>query len=59
MSLIIASEKKKFRFLSDQDYFASCRDIRQSPNHMQQNSGNAYNYYVKVHLGLIGVYSAF
>ena len=55
-------EKISLTFLSEQAYFASwhqcCRYVRQSTKHMQQNSGNAYNYYVKLLLGLIGVYSA-
>ena len=54
--------KKILTFLSQQAYFASwhlcCRYIRQSTKHMQQSSKNAYNYYVKLFLDLIGVYSA-
>ena len=49
-------------FLTEHAHFASwhecCRYIRQSTKHMQHISENAYNYYVKLLLGLIGVYSA-
>ena len=59
---IIASLKKHLTFLSEQAYFVSwhqyCRYIRQSTKHMQQSSEDAYNYYVKLFLGLIGVCSA-
>ena len=45
------------RLLSDfagwHQYF---RNIRQSTKYMQQNSEKAYNFYVKLILGLIGVY---
>ena len=48
-------------FSSKQAYFASwhqfCQYIRQSTKHMQRNSQNTYKYYVKLLLGLIGVYS--
>ena len=63
LSQIIASEIFLLSFLSDQANFASwhqCfRYIRQSTKHMQQNSENAYNYYLKLLLGVIGYNSAF
>ena len=49
--------QKLLSFLSEQAYFASLhqcyRYIRQSTNHLQQNSENAYNIYVKLLLGQI------
>ena len=58
----IRLEKFLMSFLSDQAYFASlhqcCRYIRPAAKHVQQKSENAYNYYVKLHLGIVGVYSA-
>ena len=53
---------KLWIFLSELAHFANkhqCRRyIWQSTKHMQQISENAYNYYVKLLSGLIGVYSA-
>ena len=49
-------------FLSEHAYFAMwhqcCWYIPQSTKHMQQIPENAYNYYVKLLLGLTGIYSA-
>ena len=54
--------EKRLHVLSDQAYLTSwhqcCRYNSQSTNHIQQNSEKAYNYYVKLLLGLIGICSA-